>query len=113
MANQAQTPVVTPVLVLDTITTERLRTVVPVIPTAGKNMGKQMFVLNGKHWSNVEPTQTQDTIVFTVQQGKDGNLYNNVTGYTTESREMSVAQKIALLTSQDAAYSMAIASLLK
>lgn len=92
---------------------ELIQSVNPIIPTKGTNAGKQMFVINGKHWSKTEPART-DTHVCLEDTTPDSNgvVYTNVIGFSQDSR-MSINEKIALLTSVDAGYSQAIAMLLK
>lgn len=90
---------------------ELISTVVPVVPSKGSNMGKQMYVINGKYWSKTEPSRT-DTHVVLEEVEKDGNKYINVVGFSVDTR-MSVQDKIKTLTSHDAAYATAIAMLLK
>jgi hypothetical protein len=99
---------------------ELIQSVNPVIPSKGTNAGKQMFVINGKHWSKTEPSREEthvcleDVEVITKDdKGKDVKTnYTNVIGFSKDSR-MSINEKIALLTSVDAGYSQAIAMLLK
>ena len=99
---------------------ELIQSVSPIIPSKGSNAGKQMFVINAKHWSKQEP-KADDTHVCleeVPQKDKDGKIveggatYINVVGFSKDAR-MSIADKIALVTSQEAAYSTAIAMLLK
>jgi hypothetical protein len=90
---------------------ELIQSVNPVIPSKGSNAGKQMFIINGKHWSKTEP-QSTDTHVCLEDVEVEGKTYTNVTGFSKDSR-MSIQEKINLLTSNDAGYSMAIATLLK
>ena len=98
---------------------ELIQSVNPVIPSKGSNAGKQMFVINGKHWAKVEPTATDthvclEDVEVTTGEGKNAvtNTYTNVVGYSTDSR-MTIQAKIKMVTEHDAGYSMAIASLLK
>ena len=88
-----------------------IQSVNPIIPSKGTNAGKQMFVINGKHWSRTEPNTT-DTHVCLEDVDVDGTTYTNVIGFSQDSR-MSIADKIKTLTQHDAAYSTAIAMLLK
>ncbi len=90
---------------------ELIQSVNPVIPSKGSNAGKQMFIINGKHWSKVEPSAS-DTHVCLEDVTVDEKDYVNVTGFSKDSR-MSIADKIKLVTSNDAGYSLAIATLLK
>lgn len=90
---------------------ELIQSVNPIIPSKGTNAGKQMFVINGKHWSKTEPAKT-DTHVCLEDVEVDGKPYVNVVGFSQDSR-MSIADKIKTLTQHDAAYSNAIALLLK
>ncbi len=92
---------------------ELIQSVNSIIPAKGTNAGKQMFVINGKHWSKNEPTR-EDTHVCLedTEPNETGAVYTNVVGFSKDSR-MSINEKIALLTSVDAGYSQAIAMLLK
>lgn len=90
---------------------ELIQSVNPVVPSKGSNAGKQMFVINGKHWAKVEP-KPSDTHVCLEDVEVEGKPYTNVTGYSSDSR-MSIGDKIKTLTSYDASYSQAIAHLLK
>lgn len=90
---------------------ELIQSVVPVVPSKGSNAGKEMFVINGKHWSKVAPLDT-DTHVHLEEVTKDKKKYLNVVGFAKDSR-MSIHDKIKLLTQHEAGYAMAIASLLK
>lgn len=90
---------------------ELIQSVNAIIPTKGANAGKQMFVINGKHWSKTEPSR-EETHVCLEDVEVDGKTYTNVVGFSKDSR-MSINEKIALLTSVDAGYSQAIAMLLK
>jgi hypothetical protein len=90
---------------------ELIQSVNPVIPSKGTNAGKQMFVINGKHWSRTEPSQT-DTHVCLEDVEVEGKPYVNVVGFSQDSR-MSINDKIKVLTQHDAGYAMAIATLLK
>jgi hypothetical protein len=92
---------------------ELIQSVNPIIPTKGTNAGKQMFVINGKHWSKTEPARTDTHVCLEDTEPDDnGKTYVNVIGFSQDSR-MSINEKIALLTSVDAGYSQAIAMLLK
>ena len=90
---------------------EAIQSVNPVIPSKGTNAGKQMYVINGEHWSKNEP-QSEDTHVCLEDVEVDGNTYTNVVGFSRDTR-MSISDKIEVLTKHDAAYSQAIAHLLK
>jgi hypothetical protein len=90
---------------------ELIQSVNPVIPSKGTNAGKQMFVINNTHWSKVEPGK-EDTHVCLEEVDVNGTMYTNVTGFSKDSR-MSIADKIKVITSNDAGYSQAIAMLLK
>ena len=93
---------------------ELIQSVSTIFPTKGTNAGKQMFVINGKHWSKTEPqaTDTHVCLETTVAKKEGDPTYVNVVGFSKDSR-MSINEKIALLTSVDAGYSQAIAMLLK
>lgn len=92
---------------------ELIQSVNPIIPTKGTNAGKQMFVINGKHWSKTEPARTDTHVCLEdTEPDANGKTYVNVIGFSQDSR-MSINEKIALLTSVDAGYSQAIAMLLK
>ena len=93
------------------MTLELIQSVNPVVPTKGSNAGKQMFVINGKHWSKNEP-KADDTHVCLEEVEVDKKKYINVTGFSKDSR-MTIEAKIKMVTSHDEGYSMAIASLLK
>lgn len=90
---------------------ELIQSVNPIIPSKGTNAGKQMFVINGKHWSKTEPSKT-DTHVCLEDVDVDGKTYTNVVGFSQDSR-MTIQDKISILTQHDAGYSQAIAMLLK
>lgn len=90
---------------------ELIQSVNPVIPSKGSNAGKQMYVINGKHWAKVEP-KPQDTHVCLEDVDVEGTTYTNVVGYSQDVR-MDLQSKIKIVTSNDAAYSQAIAFLLK
>jgi hypothetical protein len=90
---------------------ELIQSVNPVVPSKGSNAGRQMFVINGKHWSRTEPSTT-DTHVCLEDADVDGKTYTNVVGYSRDAR-MTIQAKIAMVTEHEAGYSMAIASLLK
>jgi hypothetical protein len=90
---------------------EAIVSVNPVIPTKGHNAGKQMFVINGKHWSKTEPTR-EHTHVVLEEVEKEGKKYLNVTGFSTDTR-MNIQDKIKMITSHEAGYAQAIAFLLK
>ena len=93
------------------MTLELIQSVNPVIPSKGSNAGKQMFVINAKHWSKIEP-KADDTHVCLEPVTIDGKPYINVIGFSKDCR-MSIADKIKLVTSNDAGFSMAIATLLR
>ena len=90
---------------------ELIKSVNPVIPNKGSNAGKQMFVINGKYWAKAEPS-TADTHVCLEEVEVDGKTYTNVVGYSRDVR-MDIQSKIGIVTQHDAAYSQAIAHLLK
>jgi hypothetical protein len=98
---------------------ELIQSVNPVVPTKGTNAGKQMFVINGKWWHNVEPKREETHVCLEdvekeVEEGgqKVKKTYTNVVGYSVDTRQ-TIQEKIKMVTSYDAAYSMALASLLK
>ena len=90
---------------------ELIRSVNPVVPSKGTNAGKQMYVINGIYWAKAEP-KSQDTHVCLEDVDVDGKTYTNVVGYSQDIR-MDLQSKIKIVTSNDAAYSQAIAFLLK
>ena len=90
---------------------ELIQSVNPVTPSKGSNAGKQMYIINGKHWAKVEP-KPADTHVCLEEVDVDGKTYINVVGYSQDIR-MDLQSKIKIVTSNDASYSMAIATLLK
>ncbi len=90
---------------------ELIQSVSSVTPTKGTNAGKPMFVINGKHWSKVEPS-TADTHICLEEVTIADKKYMNVIGFS-QDRRMPIAEKIAMLTQHDAGYSLAIATLLK
>jgi len=92
--------------------TESIVTCVEVIPTKGSNAGRQMFVINGKHWSRHKPADTDNTVVLEFATWDGGSGWN-VIGFNQDARVMSIDAKIAKLTAHDAAYSQAIALLLR
>lgn len=91
---------------------ELINTVSPVVPTKGSNAGKQMYIINGKHWSTVEPKATDTHVDLQEAIVPEKGTYLNVIGFSSDTR-MTMADKIKVLTSVDAGYSMALASLLK
>lgn len=94
---------------------ELIQSVNPVIPNKGSNAGKQMFVINGRHWTKQEPKQSDTHVCLEDAEVEiDGvkKVFTNVIGYSQDSR-MSIDAKIKLVTSADAGYALAIASLLK
>ena len=93
------------------IARELIATCLPRVPAKGTNAGKQMYIVNGKHWSNVEP-QVTDTHVCLQDVVVSGVTYTNVVGFANDAR-MGIQDKIKLVTGNDAGYAMAIASLLK
>lgn len=91
---------------------ELINSVNPVVPSKGSNAGKQMFVINGKHWSKIEPKTTDTHVCLEEVEVEGKGKFINVIGYSNEVR-MALADKIKIVTSNDAAYSNAIALLLK
>lgn len=99
---------------------ELIQSVNPIIPSKGSNAGKQMFVINGKHWSKQEPKADDTHVCLEEVPEKDkagkviegGRTFINVTGFSKDAR-MSIADKIKLVTGQEAGYATAIAMLLK
>ncbi len=87
----------------------------PVIPSKGTDSGKQMYLINGTHWSKQKPEDTDTHVVLEEVQGEgeyEGKTFINVVGFSKDIR-MSIADKIALIKEHDASYSTAIAMLLK
>jgi hypothetical protein len=99
------------------IRTEPITTCVAIIPTTGANAGRQMYVINGTHWTRQEPLPTHNTVVlqYTSWTGKDGKeaFGWNVQGTNVDAYSLTIDQKIAKVTAYDASYSQAIALLLK
>ena len=93
------------------MTKELIQSVTSATPSKGSNAGKLMFVINAKYWSNVEP-KANETHVCLTDVVKDGKTYTNVAGYSRDTC-MTIADKIKTITGHDAAYSNAIALLLK
>lgn len=95
---------------------ELILSVNPVTPTKGTNAGTKMFVINGKHWSKSEPDKSDTHVCLEEVDGetKAGKKakFINVVGYSKDTRA-TIASKIEMITAHDAAYSVAIASLLK
>ena len=103
---------------------ELIKSVTTSVPSRGSNAGKTMYVINGKHWSKVEPTAADTHIcleevtkpVTTVDASGNSvtvaQKYTNVVGFG-QDRRMPMNDKIAIITSHDAGYSVAIASLLR
>jgi hypothetical protein len=91
---------------------ELIQSVNPIIPQKGSNAGKQMFVINGKHWHSIEPKAEDTHVCLQGVTLEDGREFVNVTGFSKDSR-MSIADKIKLVTSNEAGYAQAIAFLLK
>lgn len=113
---------------------ELIQSVNPVIPSKGANAGKQMFVINGIHWSKIEPkaddthvcledvdiivTPAVDAVPATETSAEIPakpavtKTYVNVIGFSKDVR-MTIGDKIKTITSHDAGYSQAIAYLLK
>ena len=84
-----------------------IKSVNPVVPTKGTNAGRTMYVINGKFWARAEPS-AQDTHVVLEDVEVDGKTYTNVIGYSRD-----IQSKIKTIVEYDAAYSAAIASLLR
>jgi hypothetical protein len=95
-----------------TLRTESIMTCVEVIPNKGGNAGKIMYVINGKHWSRTKPADTDNVVVLEYFVTETASGWN-VNGFNNDARTLSVDQKIAKVTSHDAAYSNAIALLLR
>lgn len=99
------------------IKTEIIRTCVEIIPRSGSNAGKQMYLINGKHWSRHAPADTHNTIVLEYAEwtNADNTIGGgfNVVGFNTDSRTLTIDEKISKVTAHDAAYSQALALLLK
>lgn len=97
---------------------ELIQSVNPVIPSKGSNAGKQMFVINGKHWAKEEPKNTDTHVCLedvdgeTVDPKHKGKVFTNVIGYSKDSR-MTINSKIEMVKAHPAEYSRAIAELLK
>lgn len=91
---------------------ELINSVNPVVPSKGSNAGKQMFVINGKYWSKIEPKTTDTHVVLEDVEVEGKGTFTNVVGYSVDTR-MPIADKIKTLTQHDASYSNAIAFLLK
>ncbi len=107
---------------------ELIQSVNPVVPTKGTNAGKQMFVINGKHWSKTEPAKDDTHVCLEEVQlevspavaATDTTLavaavtkqYTNVVGFSKDIR-MSIAEKIKTVVGHPEGYSQAIAFLLK
>lgn len=89
-----------------------IQSVNPTVPTKGTNAGKQMYVINNKYWSRNEPAPEDTHVVLEDVEVEGKGTFTNVTGFS-QDRRMSIDAKIKLLTSHDAGYSMAIASLLR
>jgi hypothetical protein len=88
-----------------------IKSVNPVVPTKGTNAGRTMYVINGKFWARAEPS-AQDTHVVLEDVEVDGKTYTNVLGYSRDTR-MDIQSKIKTIVEYDAAYSAAIATLLR
>ena len=99
------------------IRTEPIRTCVAIIPTSGSNAGRQMYVINGTHWTRQEPQPTHNTLVlqYTSWKAKDGSTAFgwNVQGTNVDAFSLTIDQKIAKVVAHDASYSQALALLLK
>jgi hypothetical protein len=99
------------------IRTESIATCVAIIPSTGSNAGRQMYVINGKHWSRHEPLPTHNTVVlrYDTWKGKDGSAQFgwSVAGTNVDAFSLTIDQKIAKVVSHDASYSQSIALLLK
>jgi len=99
------------------IRTEPIRTCVAIIPTSGSNAGRQMYVINGTHWTRQEPQPTHNTLVlqYTSWKAKDGSTAFgwNVQGTNVDAYSLTIDQKFAKVTAYDPAYSQALAFLLK
>lgn len=94
---------------------ELIQSVNPVTPTKGTNAGKQMYVINGEHWSRTEPKPNDTHVCLEEVEGTGayaGKKFMNVVGFSADTRQ-TIGEKIKTLTSHDASYSMAIATLLK
>ena len=96
------------------MTQELIVSVAQIVPSKGTNAGKQMYFINGKHWSKTEPQQQHTHVVLEeVVSTKDpSQKYINVIGFAQDTR-MSIADKIGILKANDPALALAIAALLK
>ena len=100
------------------IRTEPIATCVPVIPSSGSNAGRQMYVINGTHWSRHEPLPTHNTVVLRYNSWTDkrtgATAYGwDVAGTNVDAFSLTIDQKISKVIAHDASYSQAIALLLK
>jgi hypothetical protein len=107
---------------------ELIQSVNPVVPNNGSNAGKQMFVINGKHWSKNEPAKDDTHVCLEEVQVEVSAAvaatdttpavaavtkpYINVLGFSKDIR-MSISDKIKTVVGHPEGYSQAIAFLLK
>lgn len=89
-----------------------INTCVEIIPTKGSNRGRQMYVINGEHWSRHKPAADQNVCVLQYTTWDGGSGWN-VVGFKNDARSMTIDEKINKLMSVDAAYQTGIAMLLK
>jgi hypothetical protein len=90
---------------------ELITAVTTVVPTKGSNAGKKMCVINGKHWSVIEP-KADDTHIVLEDVKIKGKKYVNVVGFSRDTR-LTIDVKKELLQSVPEAYADALALLLK
>lgn len=94
---------------------ELIESVRPVVPKKGRNAGKQMFIINGKHFSNFEPKDSDIYVTLVEVEGEGehkGKTFINVSGFTNDAR-MELDDKIKVISKYDGVYAQAIAYLLK
>lgn len=89
---------------------ELIEAVAAIVPSKGSNAGKQMYLINGKHWSKQEPS-ANDTHICLEDVIIDDKPYTNVVGFSNDNR-MAVNDKISLLKANPD-IAMAIATLLR
>lgn len=92
-----------------------IESVTSAVPSKGTNAGRTMYVINGNLWSRNEPDREHTHVItekVTKGSGANKKTYTNVVGFTNDTR-MPIKDKIKTVTSEDAAYSMAIATLLR
>jgi hypothetical protein len=90
---------------------ELITAVTTIVPKKGSNVGKKMCLINGKHWSVVEP-KADDTHIIVEEVTIKQKKYVNVIGFSRDTR-LGINDKMELLQSVPSEYASALALLLK